>query len=385
MFINKAVRTAPWRQTLAREAARPVFLRIPQAIRPYLLALLLFIAAGALMSAGDAAAMRYGFSWPLVALLLVAATAGLWGARPAVLILVLSIVYGIAAAPRFQSPFLHTPLTWPMLGVRAVLFTACAAAAVWLIDRVRLMQGRAETRREVVLALQSMHLPTQLAHATGYDLSGLYKPAQEEEEVGGDFYDFYPTGSGQFCLLIGDVMGKGKEAAASTALLRYAVRAFCSAGADPAQIITQLNTLIETQGLSFETASLFVGLLEPHSGSLAYANAGHEPPLLKRADGGEQALAVTGPILGVGLDARYENKSVALETQDSLLLMTDGVTEARNKHGEFLGSAGAWWMLRTALRAPSTQIALASVDRALTDYISGPRCDDIALLLLRRT
>jgi sigma-B regulation protein RsbU (phosphoserine phosphatase) len=247
------------------------------------------------------------------------------------------------------------------------------------------MQGKAETRREVVMALQSMHLPTELAHATGYDLSGLYKPALEEEEVGGDFYDFYPTGNGQFCLLIGDVMGKGKEAAASTALLRYAIRAFCSAGANPALIITQLNTLIETQGLPFETASLFVGLLEPRSGSLAYANAGHEPPMLKRADGDEQALAVTGPILGVGLDARYEEKAVALGPKDTLLLMTDGVTEARNKHGEFLGSAGAWWMLRTALRAPSAQSALTSLDRALTDYISDSHCDDIALLLLRRT
>ena len=65
---------------------------------------------------------------------------------------------------------------------------------------------------------------------------------------------------------MGDVMGHGKEAAAATALLRCSVRAFCSLGASPAQIVTQLNTLIESQGLAFGTASLFVGLLEPHSG-----------------------------------------------------------------------------------------------------------------------
>ena len=64
-------------------------------------------------------------------------------------------------------------------------------------------------------------------------------------------------------------------------------------------------------------------------------------------------LAATGPILGIGLDAVYTEQSVCLGAGDALLLLTDGVTEARNKHGEFLGSAGAWWMLRAALQAPS--------------------------------
>ena len=383
MLSNKAASAVPWQQALAQETARPVFPRLPQAGRPYLLALLLFAGAATLTSAGDAALLRYGLSWPLVALLVVAAAASLWGVRPALLVLVLSVAYGTVV--RLQIPISRTPPTWQGMVIRMALFAVCGAAAIWLVNRAKVMQGKAETRREVVMALQSAYLPTELAHASGYDLSGLYKPAREEEEVGGDFYDFYPSGAGQFCLVIGDVMGKGKEAAASTALLRYAVRAFCSAGASPAQIITQLNTLIETQGLPFETASLFVGLLEPHSGSLCYANAGHEPPLLKRTGGEEMVLAATGPILGVGLDVSYDEKAVALGSQDALLLMTDGVTEARNRHGEFLGSAGAWWMLRAALRAPSAQAAVASLEAALAEYISTYRCDDIALLLLRRT
>ncbi len=382
MLINKAAPAVPWQRALAQEAARPVFPRLPQTVRPYLLALLLFAGAAALTSAGDAALLRYGLSWPLTALLIVAAAASLWGVRPALLVLVLSVAYGTAV--RLQIPISRTPPTWQGMTIRMALFAICGAAAIWLVDRARVMQSKAETRREVVMALQSAYLPTELAHASGYDLSGLYQPAREEEEVGGDFYDFYPSGTGQFCLVIGDVMGHGKEAAASTALLRYAVRAFCSAGAGPAQIITQVNTLLETQGLPFGTASLFVGLLEPHSGEFCYASAGHEPPLLKRASGEELALAATGPILGVGLDARYDEKAVALGSQDALLLMTDGVTEARNRHGEFFGSAGAWWMLRAALRAPSAKVAVASINNALTDYISGCRCDDIALLLLRR-
>ncbi len=375
-----------WAQTLAREAARPVFPKIPTALRPYLLALMLFLIASTLLTIGLISVPHFGLAWALIALLVIAMTAGLWGMRPAALSLGLFTVFGMTVVAHIQALPKDTLF---MQVLRPLLFAGCGAAAVGLIAWARRMQRQAETRREVVQALQSMTLPTALAHAVGYDLSGCCKPAHREEEVGGDFYDFYPAGTGQYCLLIGDVMGHGKEAAASTALLRYSVRAFCSAGASPAEIITRLNTLIESQGLPFETATLFVGLLDPRSGALSYANAGHEPPLLKRSGGAEEVLAPTGPILGVGLEAVYTQKTVALEAGDALLLLTDGVTEARNTHGEFLGSAGAWWMLRAALKASTAQAALTALERELADYV-GPnrtdtRRDDIALLLLRRT
>ena len=377
--------TAPWARAVTREISRPVFPELLPAFRPYLLALILFAAAATALSVGDAAMQRLGLSWPLVSLLVVAASASLWGVRPALLVLVLSAGYGVTYL-HLQPALLHAPLTWQTALVRVALFAACGGAATGLIDRTRRLHVKAETRRGVVEALQSMTLPTALAHAVGYDLSGLHKPARAEEEVGGDFYDFYPTGTGHYCLLVGDVMGKGKEAAASTALLRYAVRAFCSTGAGPAEIVTRLNTLIETQGLPFETATLFVGLLNPRTGALSYANAGHEPPLLRRAGGGEEVLPPTGPLLGFGLDAVYTEETLALDTDDALLLLTDGVTEARNEVGEFLGSAGAWWLLRTALKAPSAHTALVLLDRGLTDYTGAhPQSDDIALLLLRRT
>lgn len=372
----------PWAQTLAREAARPIFPKIPPSLRPYLLALTLFGATSVLLFLGLASVPHFGLAWALIALLVIAMTASLWGVRPALLSLLLFTIFGMTAAAPRLSPQTDTLL---MQVLRPLLFAGCGAAAVRLIAWARRMQNRAETKRDVVEALQSVLLPTALAEAAGYDLCGLSKPAQEEEEVGGDFYDFYPAGGGRYCLVIGDVMGHGKEAAASTALLRYSVRAFCSAGASPASILAQVNTLLETQGLAFETASLFVGLLEPHSGALRYANAGHEPPLLRRASGEEEALAVTGPVLGTGLGAQYEEKALALGPQDALLLLTDGVTEARNRHGEFLGSAGIWWMLRAALRASSAQTVIASFEKTLIEYIGGSRRDDIALLLLRRT
>ena len=180
MVTSKAAQAPSWAQPLAR----PVFPNIPRAARPYLAALLLFAAISTLMSAGDAALLRHGLAWPPVALLLVAATTALWGIRPALLVLLLCIGYG-AAAMRLEPLLPPAHLAGPVAVMRTALFAACGAAAIGLVSRARTMQSRAETQREVVAALQSMSLPTALARATGYDLCGLYKPANAEEEVGG--------------------------------------------------------------------------------------------------------------------------------------------------------------------------------------------------------
>ena len=100
-------------------------------------------------------------------------------------------------------------------------------------------------------------------------MAALCRPARAEEEVGGDFYDLFPLGGDRYGLLLGDVQGKGKEAAASTALLRYAARALAGAGSGPAAVLDQLNRLLDAQEREFGTASLFLGLLDAPSGRLA--------------------------------------------------------------------------------------------------------------------
>jgi hypothetical protein len=354
-------------------------------LAPYLLAVFLFAVTSGFMYLGDTFLLPFGFPWALVSLLIVAAVASLWGAGPALLVLVLSALFGDLIVPDLHiSYFYGHDLSWHIRLVRMLLFGACGTSVVWLTHRTRLMQASAERRREVVTALQSMILPEKLADAPGYDLFGVYKPARHEEEVGGDFYDFYPIEAGVYGILIGDVMGKGKEAAAFTALLRYSVRAFTSMDLCPAKVLSQLNEMIERQQLQFGTASLFVGVLDARTGLLRYASAGHEPPMLARADGREETLNATGPILGVGLILPYEEQVVRLGLKDSLFMMTDGVTEARSDDGKFLESEGTWRLLRSALSAPSTQEALASLDAALTTFIGRNSRDDIAMLLLQR-
>lgn len=352
---------------------------------PYLLSACLFAVASAVMYVGDAHLVRYGFPWALVYLLVVAAVASLWGARPAVLALALSALFGDLIVPDLHISYFygHDP-SWRVRVLRMLLFVACGVALVWLTERARHMQEKSEQRRAVVEALQRMILPERLADVPGYDLSGFYLPARQEEAVGGDFYDFYPTGTGTYGLLIGDVMGKGKEAAASTALLRYSVRALTSMGMGPAQVLSQLNVLIDGQNLPFDTATVFVGLLEPETGSLRFASAGHEPPMLVRADGQEETLGLTGLLLGVGLGLSYEEGVVFLGVGDALLLMTDGATEARGEGGEFLASEGVWRLLRAALPQPTAATALDWLSAALGRFIGRSSRDDIALLLLRR-
>ncbi len=376
--------------------AKPIFPVLPASVRPYLFAASLFAAATALLSLDDAAVLRFGFPWVLFSLLLVVAAANLWGSRAAAFVLALSAVYGATVVPHIPPAFSQHPPAGPIF-LRTLLFAACGLASIFLTSRAKRMQKQAEKMQQqaelqqgVVAALRPTILPQTLAEAPGYDLSGVYHPLHHDEEVGGDFYDFYPLGNGRYGLLIGDVAGKGKEAAASIALLRYSVRALSSAEASPARVMHQLSCLIETQQVPFGTASLFLGFLETDSGWLRYANAGHEPPLLKRADGSEDVLNSTGPILGVGLTGDYEEAIVVLAQNDVLLLVTDGVTEARSEEGEFLDSDGTWLLLRSALRAASSwksfasEKVLALLDVALTNYIGRNRCDDVAILLLRR-
>ena len=356
-----------------------------QRMRPYALSLVLFAASSALMYAGDSALLKYGFPWALVSLLIVAAVATLWGTRPAILVLVLSASFGDLIVPDLHISYFygHDP-SWRIRATRMVLFVACGAATVGLTYRARNMQARAERRRDVVTALQGMIQPETLAAVPGYDRCGLYKPSHHEEEVGGDFYDLYAISAGEYGIIIGDVMGKGKEAAVSTALLRYSVRALTSTGMSPAQVVRQLNFLIESQGHEFGTASLFVGILDNESGTLRYTCAGHEPPMVARADGREEVLQVSGPILGVGTDVLYEETCVTIDPGDVLLLMTDGVTEARNARGAFLDSNGAWRFLRSSLGCPTAQQMVTTIDKALTSYIGNNSRDDIAILLLHR-
>jgi hypothetical protein len=355
--------------------------------QPYASAVALLVAADALMFLGDRYLIHFGFPWALVSLLVIAATANIWGVRAALLVLVLSAVTGDIIVPDQHISYLSDEhFSWTIRIIRTILFGLCGGTLVVIAWQARVMRERAALRREVVQSLQRMVLPEKLVSVPGCDIAAHYRPSRQEEEVGGDFYDVFPVDAAQglYGFFMGDVMGKGKEAAEHTAMLRYTARAYFGYASGPAEVMRRLNNLVEAQVSSFGSASLFLGLYHAPSGMIRYTNAGHEPPLLARADGSVEWLNSTGTLVGILANAPYEEVQIELGAGDVLLLVTDGVTEARDREGEFLDEKGTWRLLRPCLAAPRASGVVEQFQQRLEAFMAGRQRDDIAILLFRR-
>ncbi len=193
-----------------------------------------------------------------------------------------------------------------------------------------------ERDRLQVLAttLQQTLLPPALVNVPGLDVSAYYHIASVDE-VGGDFYDLFPLAAGTWGLFLGDVCGKGAAAAAVTSLARYTLRAAAVYDPDPAAVLGNLNTVLnhEYQGTDPRFCTVVFGLLtpDPLQGGfrITLASGGHPPALLMRADGTADYLPTPGgQLIGVLPDAHIATTTVHLAPGDTLLLHTDGLTEA---------------------------------------------------------
>ncbi len=346
----------------------------------------MFVAGAALMYVGDRLLLRYVFPWALVSLIVIGTVAALWGTKPAIFVLILSACFSDLIVPDLRISYFYShDLSWHMRLMRSLLFAICGIAAIWMIHQSRISQEQADKKKAVVESLQRMILPETIPNVPGFEISAIYRPANYDEGVGGDFYDCFPIRKNLYGLLIGDVMGKGKEAAVCTALLRYSVRAYANLGMTPGQILHRVNEVIENQELNFKTATLFVGLLDCSSNKLYFSLAGHEPPLMQRANGCRETLNAGGTMLGVGLDLPYEEGCVELKSGDHLLFMTDGVTEARDSRGQFLGSEGASRLLALSAAESTSQKIIARIDTELSWFTGGIYRDDVAMLLVTCT
>jgi len=245
-----------------------------------------------------------------------------------------------------------------------------------------------ERVRDLSLALSRAVLPDVPTHLAGgrVALAARYEPAEQEIQIGGDFYDILTLNEDgtRFGLVIGDVAGHGVEAAAQTALVTTTLRA-CAFGSEegPAGVVSRTARTLEGQLASF--VSLFYGVYDAATGRLTYANAGHEPPIHIDAVDGPTALKPTGPILGIGLGvATFTERQVAMRPGQTLVLMTDGLTEARRR-GEMLDWEGLAEI--AARRCAATPVAAGIADGILDDvrsYAARPRLsDDVALLVAR--
>ena len=357
--------------------------RFYAATRSYVYALLLQCGALAVVYLGDRLLMA-AFPWATVSLIVVIATASLWGWGPALLTVVVAALVGDLVVPDLHISLYNGDPPGTVSAIRTVLFLACGGAIIALTERMRRVGRSAEQRRTVVQSLQHMILPGRLPTPPGWRAAWHYRPASQEDEVGGDFYDMFPMDDGRFGIIIGDVMGKGKEAAMHTALLRYSLRAYLSIGQGPAEAMANVDRMLTGDWEDGGTASVFVGCMDPATGRIEYANAGHEAPLMGSVGGEPVSLSATGPVLGTGLGFDYEAARVTLAPGEFLLLFTDGVTEARNPAGEFLDGKGAWNLLSRANLRNGLNDALDHMMNSLLQYTGGVQHDDVAVILLRR-
>ena len=237
-------------------------------------------------------------------------------------------------------------------------------------------------RAHVAQTLQASLLPAALPTIPGASLAAEYVAAGEGVEVGGDFYDVFSLDGGAWALVIGDVLGKGAEAAAVTALARYTLRALAARSRSPSVTLATLNDEIlrQDEGRRFVTAIL--GRLEPRAeggARLVLANGGHPPPLVLRATGSAEVVPCSGTLLGVDPDAHSSDHALDLAPGDTLVLYTDGVTEARRDH-PLSAEALAEALLATAPAGPA---ALAHEVVRLADQAAvGPLRDDVAALVV---
>jgi GAF domain-containing protein len=231
--------------------------------------------------------------------------------------------------------------------------------------------------REVADRLQAAVAPPALPDLEGWRLSASYRSAGRVS-VGGDFYDAIPLHGDRLALVIGDVMGRGVEAAASMAQIRAALRAFVAVDPDPQVVLSRLDTLYE-RFPSEQLVTLVYALVDPSRDQVALTCAGHPPPLLLSAEGGaEYVESARGTILGVGR-AERRRTVIPFRPGETLLLYTDGLLERR---GEDLQVSKE--RLLNTVEALLPHRALADLDRLSAELRDPSRDDDVALLAATR-
>jgi phosphoserine phosphatase RsbU/P len=229
--------------------------------------------------------------------------------------------------------------------------------------------------------LQRSLLPPRLPDIEGFELAARYRAAGEGFDVGGDFYDAFEKGDG-WALAVGDVCGKGPEAASLTSLARSALRTGAVVESAPSRVLEVTNEAVlrERIGDRFLTA-LFM-ILEPDTGTLVVANAGHPPLVVLRSGGEVELLESRGPVLGVLADASFEDSEVVLEPGDAVIAYTDGVLDA-GAPDRLLNTAVLADLAREHTGRPAAELAEA-LERIALDVSAGTPRDDIAVLVLRR-
>ena len=275
------------------------------------------------------------------------------------------------------------------LSLSESLAARCASA----IDNARLYASQARVAR----ALQGSLLPTYLPEVPGVEVGLLYLPAGEAN-IGGDFYDLFDTSERReedsesgaplsWGVVVGDVSGKGPEAAGVLALARYTIRTATMHRTRPASILADLNEAMLRHGRERESGKFctvaYARVVPDERGAwVTVSRGGHPAPMLLRADGEVRPVGYAGRAMGIFGDPKLTEQEARLEPGDSLVFFTDGVTEARAPDGTFFGEERLADLLRTSAGLDAESLA-ARIGEVIRDFQEDDLHDDVAVMVLR--
>jgi phosphoserine phosphatase RsbU/P len=288
-------------------------------------------------------------------------------------------VFGIVYA---DSPLAEGRFTEDHLKV----LTTLASVAAIRVQNARLMEQQMERVRlerelQVASEIQQRFQPASAPIVAGYELQGISFPCYE---IGGDYYDFIQRDNGKLIVALGDVSGKGPAAALLMSSLHAAVHAHSDTHNSLAKTIGAVNRYLVDSTPANRFVTLFYAELDPKNGSLAFLNAGHNPPLIVHAGGTMEQLAAGGLPLGIMANADFREGKTKLHPGDVLVIYSDGVSEAVNPKGEEFGPTRLYEVVARNLDASAAGIR-DRIESALTKFCQGtPAADDITLVICKR-
>jgi len=264
-----------------------------------------------------------------------------------------------------------------------------------LRDQEQLYLQSLENELNIARNIQKQFLPSEMPELPGWEVATYFKAAKF---VAGDYYDAFTLPSGDLVFVVGDVCGKGVGAALFMTLFRSLLRATSIAGyfldeSNSAQLsptkrieqaITITNSYVaNTHEETLVFSTVFIGILNASTGALTYINAGNEAPYLIRADGAQEALRPTGPVIGFMADAKFKVMETTLNTGDGLLVFTDGIPDSKNQENEFFGHERLTGLLKRQEETCAERVNRIGAE--LDQFIdTAEQFDDITILALRR-
>lgn len=244
------------------------------------------------------------------------------------------------------------------------------------------IKGDLAIAREIQQAILPRIFPPFPENAEQLDIAALMNAAKD---VGGDFYDFFRIDDQRIGFVIADVSGKGVPAAIFMAVSRTLIRATGVRGVSPAECISYSNGLLAQESANYMFVTVFYGIYNIATGQVTYTNAGHNPPYLMKADGRIEQLPMSKDlVVGAIDDFKYSEETLQLEHGDTLLLYTDGVTEAINSGDEEFGEQRLQAVL-AQLTSNSSQDIIERIKACVSDFAGeAEQSDDITLLAIKR-